>query len=128
MSNLFNELSELNFSSSVRAAKYDYDAANVSKKEQRSFRVKVRNLNNNVYFSENVTEAQAKQFASFSEKILLACTKNKKSFSQLAVSEVYQNFEKLSEADKQTVKAMHAKIVAFVAPVAADTVDSKKKK
>lgn len=116
--NFFNQLNELNanlgVNNSNNGAKYDYERANVAKREQKSFRIKVRQGVEAIYHSENVDAATIKKFAEFQQNILLACTKTKRTFQQLQVSEVYPNFAKLNPTEKKQVETNHKKFVELL--------------
>jgi hypothetical protein len=117
MSNLFNELDSLNANLGVNSSvskKYDYEAANIAKVQQKQFRVKVRKSTEQVYSLENVELETLKKFASFQEQILIVCTKGKKKFAQLQVSEVYPNFSSLSANEKKSVETNHKKFVSML--------------
>ena len=117
--NFFESLNELNSSLNVGksiAKKYDYASANISKVQQKSFRIKIRKMTESFYSKEQ-TEPIVKSFAAMQEQILLICTEGKKKFAELNVSDIYPNFENLSTSEKETVTELHEKAKSFFAPV-----------
>ena len=113
--NFFDNLNELNSSLNVGksiAKKYDYASANISKVQQKSFRIKVRKITESFYSKEQ-TEQTVKSFAAMQEQILLVCTEGKKKFQNLSVSDIYPNFENLSVSEKNLVTELHEKAKSF---------------
>ena len=123
--NSFNSLMGVN---STSESKYDYFACEVSKKEQKSFRIKMRNSVKNFYASENLDLNFIKSFANIQSNALLVCTKEKRTFAELSIKQVYPNFEKLSETEQKQITDRHKKICSLLSLVEKKVTEKKVKK
>jgi hypothetical protein len=111
--NFMHELNSLNSAmgvNSVTGNKYDYASANVAKKEELTFRKKIRNVVKNFYSSDKDLNL-IKSFFAYQSKILLACTKEKRNIQSLSISEIYPKFESLNETEQTAIKARHLKAI-----------------
>ena len=127
--NFLAELNKLNSElgvNSVSGNKYDYQNCNVSKKEETTFRKKMRSTVKSFYASDKLDLNFLKSFVSVQSNALLACTKEKRSFQSLNITEIYPQFDKLSDAEKKQIIERHKKVLSLLYPKAKDENKPKK--
>lgn len=116
LSAMLNEINQNFAINSASQSKYNWDAMNIAKSQRTTKRRQIRKSVISVYNSDiaSVTKESLKQFTDFQESILLSCTKTKKTFKDLQVSDIIPKFETCTKSEKDLYIANHKLIIAKI--------------